>query len=62
MPLLSLTETATDLTYTGQGTSAGLTLVVHKDPDNLDVHQIAPVTMTGETWMDLRDRLAALLT
>lgn len=61
MATLLLTETDTTLTYTGVGEAAGFSLVVTKNDAQLEVHQIAPVSMTSVTWQELRDSLAPQL-
>jgi hypothetical protein len=57
---LNLTETETELTYTGVigTTSEGLTLIVKKDNNYVDVHEIVPVTMAHRTWQQIKDELA----
>lgn len=59
---LSLSETATELTYTGIDGMAGVQIVVQKDAGTLDVRQVVPADLTTQTWEDLRDDLSTRLT
>ena len=56
---LTLNETETELTYTGiiGTTSEGLILVVKKDDNYVDVHEIIPISKANRTWQQIRDEL-----
>lgn len=56
---LSKSETATEITYTGVGALDGVTVIVKKDDDHLDVRHCVPAAKANQTWQDVRDRLDA---
>lgn len=62
MAHLTLTETTTELTYTGINDLEGVSLIILKDADDLDVRSITPLDMAeGQTWQTLKTKLNNLL-
>lgn len=62
-PTLTMVDRAKVITFIGIGPMTGYSLIIRKDGSVVDVHQIAPVALSGGmTWQLLSADLIARLT